>query len=59
MCDFNILIRQKPFFIIKQIKPLFIKENLKRFKILKENKNLELKVFYKPFFIKKVCCERV
>lgn len=58
MCDLKILIRQKPFFIIKQIKPLFIKENLKRFKILKENKNFELKVFYKPFFINKICLER-
>lgn len=58
MCSFNIFLRQKPFFISKQIKPLFIKENLKRFKILKENKNLELKVFYKPFFINNFCLER-
>lgn len=58
MCNFNILIRQKPFFITKQIKPLFIKENLKRFKILKENKNIELKVYHKPFFMNKICLER-
>lgn len=58
MCNFNILIRQKPFFITKQIKPLFIKENLKKFKILKETKNIELKVYHKPFFINKFCLER-
>ena len=58
MCNFNILIRQKPFFITKQIKPLFIKENLKRFKILKENKNIELKVYHKLFFMNKICVER-
>ena len=58
MCNLKILIRQKPFFITKQIKPLYIKENLKKFKILKENKIIELKVYYKPFFIKKFCLER-